>query len=229
MAAVPTEIIATVPFNWLQNHKDEPPPELYGKVCRCLLCLCCFFFVTFESSPQVSQKEYIDDLQEPVQKVPQVKPAMFALCIIPLFGALAFLAHVKHTNKKAKKHVEKVFQEFSEKYEKSRGVRLCLTQTLQKTRKGSAYVDTIQITVKQPGVPIPGIPLFPLSKEGLAAVQEYQNGVQTGGTPMVAAPTPYGTAPMAPADPAYATPAGYPPAVDMPPGSEVDPCMPYPM
>ncbi len=189
-----------------------------------LLCLCCFFFfVTFESSPQVSQKEYIDDLQEPVQKVPYVKVGMIALCIIPLFGALAFLAHVKHTNKKAKKHVEKVFQEFSEKYEKSRGVRLCLTQTLQKTRKGSAYVDTIQITVKQPGVPIPGIPLFPLSREGLIAVQAYQNGVQTG-TP-AAAPTPYGTAPMAPANAGYATPAG----AGVPPGYNVDPSAPYPM
>ena len=33
MTLVPTEISATVPFVWLDNHKDEPPPELYGKVC----------------------------------------------------------------------------------------------------------------------------------------------------------------------------------------------------
>ena len=33
MAIVPSEIVATVPYTWLQNHKDEPPPELYGKVC----------------------------------------------------------------------------------------------------------------------------------------------------------------------------------------------------
>ena len=38
MTAVPTEISATVQFTWLQNHKDEPPPELYGKVC-------CFFIL----------------------------------------------------------------------------------------------------------------------------------------------------------------------------------------
>ena len=33
MATVLTEITATVPANWFRDHKDEPPPELYGKVC----------------------------------------------------------------------------------------------------------------------------------------------------------------------------------------------------
>ena len=181
------------------------------------------FFVTFESSPQVSQKEYIDDLQEPVRKMPKLKVGMIALCIIPIIGQIAFVSHMIHTNKKAKKHVEKVFKDFNEKYERSRGVRLSLTKTVQMTHKGNRMVETIQITVKQPGVPIPGIPLFPLSREGLIAVQAYQNGVQTG-TP-AAAPTPYGTAPMAPANAGYATPAG----AGVPPGYNVDPSAPYPM
>ena len=194
---------------------------------------------------QVSQKEYIDDFQGPMDHMPKFKMGVLALWIIPIIGQIVFISHLIHTNKKVKKHVEKVFKDFNEKYEKSRGVRLGLTKTMQMTPKGNRMVETIQVTVKQPGVPIPGIPLFPLSKEGLMAVQAYQQGVQTG-TPMAAPPMPpaYGSAPMAPVEPAYPapaspTPAGYPPAApaaaaaaaaaDFPPGYEVDPYAPYPM
>ena len=192
--------------------------------------LCLNFFAVFVHAlctQQVSQKEYIDDFQEPMLNVPKHKMAMVALWLIPFFGWIGFVAYIISTNKKAQKHVDKVFGKFNEKYERSRGVSLSRTQVMQTTRKGSAIVDAIKVTVKQPGVPIPGVPLFPLSKEGLIAVQAYQNGVQTG-TPM-AGPSPYGTAPMAPA-----TPAGYPQATPygngaMPPGYEVDPSSPYPM
>ena len=166
-----------------------------------------------------------------MDNLPKVKVGLIAVCIIPIIGQIVFVSHILHTNKKVKKHIAKVFSDFNEKYEKSRGVRLGVTQTMQMTRKGNRMVETIQVTVKQPGVPIPGIPLFPLSKEGLMAVQAYQQGVQTG-TP-AAAPSPYGTAPMAPANPAYPTSAYPTPAAaaaaGAPPGYEVDPSMPYPM
>ena len=180
----------------------------------------------------MSQKEYIEDLQDAVANAPHIKVGLIALCIIPIIGQIVFISHVIHTNKKAKKHVQKVFDAFNEKYERSRGVHLSLTKTLQMTRKGQAMVETILITVKQPGVPIPGVPLFTLSKEGLMAVQAYQNGVQTGAPG--AAPAPYGAAPMAPAAPAaYGTPnpaPAYGTSAGVPPTSyAVDPSMPYPM
>ena len=192
----------------------------------CLDFLSCFFFHAWRPQ-QVSQKEYIDDFQEPMLHLPKPKMGMIVLCLIPLFGWIGFMAHLTSTSKKAQKRADKIFQDFNEKYEKTRGVSLSRTQVMQTTRHGSSMVDAIKVTVKQPGVPIPGVPLFPLSKEGLIAVQAYQNGVQTG-TPM-AGPSPYGTAPMAPA-----TPAGYPQATPygngaMPPGYEVDPSSPYPM
>ena len=179
----------------------------------------------------MSQKEYIEDLQDAVANAPHIKVGLIALCIIPIIGQIVFISHVIHTNKKAKKHVQKVFDAFNEKYERSRGVHLSLTKTLQMTRKGQAMVETILITVKQPGVPIPGVPLFTLSKEGLMAVQAYQNGVQTGTSMAAAAPgmTPMAPEPAAPA--AYATPTGFPsaePSADMPAGYEIDPTAPYP-
>ena len=177
----------------------------------------------------MSQKEYIEDLQEPLKKMPQMKMGMIVLCLIPILGTLAFIGHMVHTNKKAKKHVQKVFDAFNEKYERSRGVHISLTMITQMTRNGQAMVETILITVKQPGVPIPGVPLFTLSKEGLMAVQAYQNGVQTGTSMAAAAP---GMTPMAPEPAAtYATPTGFPsaePSADMPAGFEIDPTAPYP-
>ena len=188
----------------------------------------------------MSQEEYIEDIQKPMDNVPDVKWFLLPLWIIPVIGQVVVITHLITTSNKAVKYVEKVFSDFNEKYEKARGVHIKYAQTFQETHKGRRKVDTIVITVKQPGVPIPGIPLFQLSKEGLVAVQAYQQGVQTG-TPMAAAPPPpaYGAAPIAPVDPAYPTPAGYPPAApaaaaaaaaaDFPPGYEVDPYAPYPM
>lgn len=175
----------------------------------------------------------MEDLLEPLRKVPDIKGYLLPLWIIPVIGQVVVITHLIMTSKKAVKYVKKVFEDFNDKYEKTRGLHLEYGQTFQETRKGRRQVDTIVITVKQPGVPIPGIPLYQLSKEGLIAVQAYQNGVQTG-TPMAAPPPPppYGAAPMPPVDPVYVTPAGPPPAAPaagMPPGYEVDPYMPYPM
>lgn len=206
-----------------------------------------FGFWSWLGTTQVSQKEYIEDLLEPMKKVPELKWYLMPLWLIPVIGQVVVITHLITTSRKAVKFVEKLFNDFNEKYEKSRGVHLKYAQTFQETPKGRRQVDTIVITVKQPGVPIPGVPLFTLSKEGLIAVQAYQQGVQTGApvappplygaAPMapVAPPPPYGAAPMAPVDPVYVTPTGYPPAAapaaaaGLPPGYEVDPYMPYPV
>lgn len=182
----------------------------------------------------MSQQEYIDDLQEPLKKTPQIKGYLIPLWLIPVIGTIVVITHLVTTSKKALKHVEKVFGDFNEKY-KTRGLSLKYAQTYQMTDKGNRKVDTMVITVKQPGVPIPGIPLFTLSKEGLIAVQAYQNGVQTG-TPIAAAAVPPGMTPVASAAnaapaAAYATPTGFPsaePSADMPAGFEIDPTAPYP-
>ena len=178
----------------------------------------------------MSQQEYIDDLQEPLKKTPQIKGYLIPLWLIPVIGTIVVITHLVTTSKKALKHVEKVFGDFNEKY-KTRGLSLKYAQTYQMTDKGNRKVDTMVITVKQPGVPIPGIPLFTLSKEGLMAVQSYQNGVQTVTSMAAAAPgmTPMAPEPAAPA--AYATPTGFPsaePSADMPAGFEIDPTAPYP-
>ena len=168
----------------------------------------------------MSQKEYVDDFLEPLNHGPELNPGVFALGIIPIIGVIAIGCILHHYTQKTKTYIRNVFDQFNEKYEKSRGVHMSLTDTLHQTENGQAMRRAILIKVKQPGVPIPGVLLFTLSEEGFMAVHAYQNGMHTG-EPM-ATPAPDGTTFMAPA--AYGTPAGVPQASDA-----VNPSMPYPM
>ena len=120
-----------------------------------------------------------------------------------MFGGMALAIHSSVViPKKARAYMAEVCDSFNKKYEEQRGVRIEQGKVEAKTAKGATYfADGLKITVKQPGVPIPGVELFTPCRESAIAIQSYKNSNDPNGA--LAAGTPS-------APPAYVNPYGTP-------------------
>ena len=128
---------------WYRYHKGEPFPELYGKI---------------------SQKEYIEDFENPLLACPRPPTWWIVVFFIPIIGAIIVLVNWSKYRAEVRKYGMGIIDNFNAKYANSRGVRL---------EYGDNYVTA---NVRQVCVVIPGVELYTPSKEALEAITAYQNG-----------------------------------------------------
>ena len=130
---------------------------------------------------QLSQKEYEDDILDPLskKKVPDTPCAMYFLILLWLFGLIPlFVCIFPHYRKKAKDYIQSVCDAFNAKYESSRGVHLEYVD-VPRRKKTDEPDQGIKVIVTKPGEPIPGVELFTPSKDNLAVIQRYKNNSQS--------------------------------------------------
>ena len=138
-----------------------------------------FLFLFCFVHEQISQTEYIEDVQKPMTHPPNMPVwAILIGILIPIAGWIfLFVYMVTVFNRKLGHFPEIACEAFNAKYSESRGVRL------------SYGSSRIRVAVKRPGVAIPGVELFVPSKESLKVIRSYQDGSYFSET----GPTSYGT------------------------------------
>jgi len=111
---------------------------------------------------QVSPAEYVEDFEKPLKEAVKFPVWAIIFNFIPLIGNIIWIIIVACLYpKNSKKKGQAVFDAINAKYEQSRGIHLEWGKAVTQTQDGNEVLtDGIMITVKHPGVPLPGIELF---------------------------------------------------------------------
>jgi len=143
MTALDPEPLFHISKDWVKSHKGEPIPILYGKM---------------------TDQEYVQDLEDLVlNKSPKFWPFLL-FNIIPFAGMIVGGILFGVSAQKDQKKGNAIADAFNAKYSESRGVTLHVITSM--TRE-------YYISVKNPGVYLPGVALYTPSKDSLPAIQEF--------------------------------------------------------
>ena len=125
---------------------------------------------------QISAEEFEQDFAAPMRNTPDMPVKYVLLVLIPIAGPCIYFGVLNNFWKKAAQHKKNVCDAFNAKYEKERGVHLEPGMAPKENDSTVFEVEGVVLTVKDPGVLLPGVPTFTPCRNSYLRIYAYQTG-----------------------------------------------------